>query len=231
MNKTVLMAASAVIALSLANDATAAKKPSLVAHASNHAMAHKFSASNRSLNVLYDQNGSDSGIAVVSQNFESSFDAYDSQSADDFVIEGSAIWRVRELDITGQYFNGSGPMRSATVLFYQDDKMTHLPGALVREYDNLTPSSDNFGSLVINLPHAIGLHHGRHWVSVIANMDFAAGGEWGWENQLDVVGYPAAWRNPGGGFGCPSWDSEQNCLGIGVGDKMFTLKGTSRTRT
>src|SRR5256885_244321 len=45
-----------------------------------------------------------------------------------------------------------------------------------------------------------------YWVSVRANMSFAAGGQWGWDDRTVQDNSEAAWQNPGGGFGvCPSW--------------------------
>jgi hypothetical protein len=44
--------------------------------------------------VVYSQNGTDSGIGIVSQNFESSFDIYDAAAADDFVVKKAKIVEV-----------------------------------------------------------------------------------------------------------------------------------------
>jgi len=69
------------------------------------------------------------------------------------------------------------------------------------------------------------------------NMDFNGpgakppnSGEWGWENQTETVFAPAAWENPGGGFGtgCTTYQQENVCIPDGQGDHMFTLKGKSK---
>jgi hypothetical protein len=188
-------------------------------------------ASNRASVVLYDQHGTDSGIGIVSQNFESSFDAYDSQAADDFVVPGGEKWRVREVDVTGVYFNGSGPARDETVTFYKDDH--GHPGKVISS--DTEAGTDNFGSfsIVLSKEGSPKLKGGSgdgktYWVSVVANLDFFAGGEWGWENQIEVIHNPAQWQNPGGGFGvCSSWDDENVCIPDGQGDHMFTLRGGS----
>src|SRR5437870_4604287 len=59
--------------------------------------------------VVYSQNGTDSGIGIVSQNFESSFDIYDAAAADDFKVNKATIV---EVDVHGVYFNGAGPAQS-----------------------------------------------------------------------------------------------------------------------
>jgi hypothetical protein len=222
------MTASAVAILSFANGAMAAGPPSLATHAKAQTKAHRFLSPDLTLNVLYDQNDSDDGIGIVSQNFESSFDAYDTQAADDFSVPSGDVWRVREVDVTGVYFNGSGPARTVTIAFYRNDPATNRPGRLLREYDNLKITSDDEGSFVILLPRGVGLHHGKHWMAVSANMDFASGGEWGWENRAWTNGLGALWRNPGNGFatGCSDWGVETSCVPAGQsGDDMFTLRG------
>jgi hypothetical protein len=185
---------------------------------------------NRSLSVLYDQTSNDSGIGIVSQNFESTFAAYSSQAADDFTVPAGATWSVKEVDATGVYFNGSGPATSENVIFY---KNSHgAPGDVVAEFDGVV-GSDSFGSFAIDLGKGAKLKGGKHgktyWVSVAANLAFTVGGEWGWENQTTSEGNPAQWQNPGGGFGvCPTWGQENVCIPDGQGDHMFTLRGKSK---
>jgi len=213
-----LLAASAVLALT--GGAFAAGHPG----ATHHGMAKQFahSPTNRGLHVLYDQNDSDDGIGIVSQNFESSFDQYDAQAADDFTVSGGK-WKVKEVDVTGVYFNGSGPATSENVTIYKD-KNGH-PGKVVSA-QTVTGSDSGFGSFVMPID-TVKLKPGHYWVSVQANLDFFAGGEWGWENRTTDNGDPAQWLNAGGGFasGCTDWGQENQCIADGQGDHMFTLKG------
>ena len=171
--------------------------------------------------TIYSNNKTDSGIGIVSQNFESSFDIYDARAADDFPIKKKAV--VSEVDVTGVYFNGSGPARDENVTFYKD--AGGLPGAVVKDYTGVA-GADSFGSFKIKVPKT-KLKKGTYWVSVQANMDFAVGGEWGWENNLETTGAPAAWENPGGGFGvgCATYTNEATCIPDGQGDHMFSLIG------
>jgi hypothetical protein len=176
------------------------------------------------LGTIYSQNGTDSGIGIVSQNFESSFDIYDARAADDFFVNRV---KVAEVDVTGVYFNGAGPASSENVTFYKDRK--GLPGAVLHDFPGLVGSDSGTGSFNIRVTgngKGICCHH-QVWLSVQANMDFSVGGEWGWENQTTVVGSPAAWENPGDGFatGCTAYAVESTCIADGQGDHMFTIKG------
>jgi hypothetical protein len=219
MTKTVLFATAAVLALSVGGVASAAKPVSVSLH---HAKAHTLKGANRAAGILYDQSSNDSGIGIVSQNFESSFDIYDAAAADDFTVPKGSKWKVTEVDAFGVYFNGSGPARDENVTFYHDDHGS--VGAEIASYT--VAGTDSFGSFTIPI-HKTKLKKGTYWVSVQANLDFSAGGEWGWENQTTVEGNAAQWENPGDGFGtgCTSWTTETTCIPDGQGDHMFTLRG------
>jgi hypothetical protein len=177
--------------------------------------------------TLYDQTGNDSGIGIVSQNFETSFDAYDCEAADDFVVPDGAKWRVTEVDITGITFNGSGVAASENLLIYKNRK--GKPGEIVAEHDDVVGTEIN-GSFFIDLGRGVKLKPGRYWLSFQANESFNNQGEWGWEASEAVEGIPSLWRNPGDGFatGCTDWTTETECIPDGQGDQMFALKGRAR---
>ena len=67
--------------------------------------------------------------------------------------------------------------------------------------------TDTAGSLDLALAAPCVLPSGTYWVSVVANMDFATGGQWGWVERTVQSNGASAWRNPGGGFGtpCANW--------------------------
>jgi len=220
MTKTVLFATAAVLALSVG---AASAKPVASQHGTK---AHALKGADRAASILYDQSSNDSGIGIVSQNFESSFDIYDAMAADDFTVPKGSKWKISEVDAFGVYFNGSGPARDENVTFYKDSG--GLPGTAVKSYT--AAGADSFGSFTIPIKKPAKLKAGTYWVSVQANLDFSAGGEWGWENQSTVEGNAAAWQNPGDGFGtgCTSWTAETTCIPDGQGDHMFTLRGKSR---
>lgn len=177
--------------------------------------------------TLYDQTANDSGLGIVSQNFEATFDVYDCQGADDFVVPDGARWRVTEVDIVGTPFNGSGIADSEYLAIYKNRR--GKPGKIVAEYDGIV-GLEHWGSFVIDLGRGFKLRPGRYWLSIQANESFNEQGEWGWEAREDVVGLPSLWRNPGDGFetGCADWTTQTECIPDGQGDQMFALKGRAR---
>jgi hypothetical protein len=221
------LAAGAVAALLVAGLGTGASAgPSVgpgVAHKGGaHALitpsAHK---------SLYDQNDMDQGIGIVSENFgEPIFEIYDSQGADDFTVPSGRQWTVKEVDVTGVYFNGAGPAASENVSFYQSS--SGRPGALIHKYSRIVGVDNGTGSFVIDLGRGVKLGEGHYWVSVQINMRFDCCGEWGWETRTTQHRKPAMWQNPGDGFstGCTTYRALTKCIPVGEGpDFMFALRG------
>lgn len=168
----------------------------------------------------------DTGSAIVSQNFAAGMTQYNSAGATDFPA-GTCI-TLTSVGTTGMYFNGSGPAASVNVLYYNSQTSARVglvhPGSVLAEYDNLAyKDSTGLGSLSVKIPKTKTKKGG--WISFVVNMDFAVGGEWGWEVSSTQPGNPDVWENPGGGFGvCPTWDINVNCTGI-AGDYMVSLIG------
>jgi hypothetical protein len=177
--------------------------------------------------VLYTQNGRQLAGGIPSQNFEESYDRYDSRSADDFQVPKGKTWTISEVDVIGAYFDGVGLAVSENVTFYTN--AGGLPGAIVKDYTGLPGSDNGSGALNIKIPKT-KLKTGTYWVSVQVNMDFSSGGEWAWKSQDTSVGLPAAWENPNDGFGtgCTTYTAEFSCFDDGFGDHLFTLKGKSK---
>jgi Putative Ig domain/Kelch motif len=179
------------------------------------------------LAVLYDQNDNDASNATNSQNFEAANAAFDDFVADDFVVPAGPGWSVSEVTIPGVYFSGTGPANSVNVTFYAD--AAGLPGAVACDRPAEVPSSGlATGSFVIDLSSPCVLAPGTYWMSAQVNMDFSAGGQWGWEDRLVTSNNPAAFQNPGGGFGvCPTWGQRGATCGIDPPgpDQMFTISG------
>ena len=229
MTKTVLLAAAGVFALTGAAYAGGAHHPK--AGVTNHYA--KFMVHSGGGTTLYDQNKDDSGSANTSQNFESSFDAYDNMGADDFKVPSGHTWKVTTVDVTGQYRYSGGSADTANVAFYKSTKKG-LPGKLKAECDNVnTGDSGATGDFTLKLGKCgPKLKAGTYWVSVQANLDFSSPAEqWYWETSTDTNGNPAAWQDPNGGWtnlgipsDCTSWNTLSHCLG-GTGDWMFDLKG------
>ncbi len=171
--------------------------------------------------TIYDQTGNDAGVGTISQNFESTFDAYDSQAADDFTVPAGETWTVFEVDVVGRFTEFSGSFRHANsenVFFYQDSG--GLPGDLIHAFPSLKGTGSENGSFAIPLSgKGLALKTGHYWISVQIGMD-AGYGEWFWDNQTTTEGDPAAWQNPGNGFGtgCTTWEPENECFGTKPGN-------------
>jgi len=187
--------------------------------------------------ILFDNNNNDAGVGISSQNFEVDFDAFDDAAADDFVVPQNTKWHVKQIVVTGIYYNCStcGPATSENVTFYTN--RNQLPNTVKKQYLGLVGTDNGTGSFVIKFPKGDATTlsggtnvNGKHyWVSVQANMDFGVGGQWGWETSTNAVGYENAWENPGDGFGtgCTTWGPQSVCIASTQGpSQMFTLKGT-----
>jgi hypothetical protein len=224
MNKTMLLAATAVLALT-AGGALAGSHPGLFVKPTSLSPIHPTHTSG---STLYDQN-SNFGYGIVSQNFTSgSFGTvYNAAAADDFAVPAGKTWVVKEVDVTGVYFNGSGPANSEIVTFYKNSK--GHPGKMVKSFtDNCTDSAGSFDcDTRAKLDNSAGTKKKTYWVSVVVNMPFVTGqGEWGWVQNTNIHGTEANWENPGNGFGtgCTTWAPNSQCLGL-AGDYAFELKG------
>ena len=180
--------------------------------------------------ILYDQTDFQGVNAFNSQDFETFYDQYDDQAADDFVVTGAG-WTVTTVTTPGVYFNGPGPAPSLHITFYDDDGFG-LPGSPVCDYPVVTTfTGAATGSFTATLSPVCSLTPGTKWVSVVANMDFLAGGQWGWAMRTVFSGNPAAWQNPGGGFGspCDTWGSRAFLCATDTNDEpdqVFRLDGS-----
>lgn len=164
--------------------------------------------------ACYAQRDNDNGIGIVSQNFETSLDAYDNQGADDFAL--TATCNLTTVAVDGIYFNGSGPANSVNVTIYKWKK-SKVKAAKVKCPNSTYTDSTGTGSFIVNCKGT--LKKGKYWVSVQANMDFSVGGEWGWLTNNTVRMDGAVWQNPGGGFGtpCAKYTTLTTCIAAGEG--------------
>src|SRR6266516_1357118 len=174
--------------------------------------------------VLYDQYNNASSVASLSSTF-TDFPTFSSDLADDFVVPGGQTWNVQSIDADGVYFNGPGPAASFNVFFYADSGS--LPGAQVLRATN-QPFTQSGSTFTVNLPSTAILTAGTYWVEIQGNMTFTPNGEWGWTDRTVQSNNPAAWQNPGGGFGfCPTWTVKTVCIPTAGGpDQVYRLNGT-----
>ncbi len=175
--------------------------------------------------VLYDQYNNASANATLSATFDD-FPTFSADLADDFVVPGGETWNVQSIDADGVYFNGVGPATNWNVFIYSNSGT--LPGALV--YSTLNQPVAVVGTtFTVNLTPAAVLGSGTYWIEIQANMDFATQGEWGWTDRTVQSNSPAAWQNPGGGFGvCPTWAPKLAvCVPTAGGpDQVYRINGT-----
>jgi hypothetical protein len=190
------------------------------------------------LAILYNQMNNPGANAVSSQNFETAYDAYDSFGADDFVVPANTSWTIKGVGVNGLYYGcippACGPAASFNVFFHTDNGgLPNDPPAATRaNMAYVVDPDDPPGTFRIKVNPQITIPaspNPRHvWVSVQANLDFNVGGQFGWGVRTVQSNDPAAWQNPGGGFGvCPDWAPMAGCIGIVDPDFQFLLAGTS----
>src|SRR5437868_4896308 len=227
MNKTSLLA-STILALTAAS-ASAAWHPSAFVKPGN---IHPVTPTT---GVLYSQN-SNFGYGIDSQNFTSgSFSAsYNSAAADDFVVPAGHVWKISALDVTGVFYNGSGPATSEIVTFYRNDH--GRPGRVKRSFTltcNLAPQAGYDCTLPKKAGVPLGFKGGaggrEYWLSFVVNCSFVGGcGQWGWVQNTVTHNKPGQWENPGNGFGtnCTTWTNTSSCIAGAADDYAFDLVGT-----
>jgi len=181
---------------------------------------------------LWSQVNEDSGVALSSQNFgESSFDVYDNQGADDFVVPEGENWVIRQIEARGTHWGGSGPLDSMNVVFYRgNDDHPNKPGQILGERPQSLAQAIGFSTnYLVSLAKPVKLPPGHYWVSLQGNLFFAQGGQWGWETTRALTGSHAVWQNPADGFqtGCARYRRLLRCFeGFGQGpDFMYVLYG------
>lgn len=154
--------------------------------------------------ALWDQMNNPGTNSVTSQNFESSFDTFDSFAADQFGIMDD-IWSVTGVEVRGAYYGGSGNAESVNVWFFNNS--AGFPSQVIHSSLNIIPVNGlSSGSFSIQLTEPVSLVEGMYWVCVQANMTFASSGQWGWTTSMTPS--QSVWKNPDGGFGsiCTNWN-------------------------
>jgi len=136
---------------------------------------------------------------ITAQDFESAYDGYDAEGADDFSVPAGDPWTVNQVMVLSSYSDGGGPCELANVRFYADD--AGMPGALLFEHLDAPATPDVDGNLDITIPNTV-LYEGTYWVSVQGRQDFGTAGQWYWSKQASgLIETEFHWQNPGDGFG------------------------------
>jgi hypothetical protein len=179
--------------------------------------------------VLHDQYDNMGTSSFPSQDFEQAIDNYDAQGADDFAVPAGETWNITEVDVYGDYSAGSVGSESFHVFIYQD--AAGLPGPVVYTALNQSYSTGNDIDFVITLSTPAVLTEGTYWVSVQSRMDYNGNDQWYWKDRSLQSNNPAAWQNPGDGFGsgCTAWAVRTSCLGSAGPDYVYRLIGNVST--
>jgi len=179
--------------------------------------------------VCFSSAAADVGDAVTSQNFEDAFNAYDTHAAGDFKCPGATgRFKIKKVSVIGQYTLDGGPADSVNVTIF--NQTSAEPGSVRCSYSNLPYT--NGPSFEIALPSACRVANGKaYWVEVQANMNFDPNGQWFWELGTPADMKQADFKNPGGGFGtpCPQYQNDlylPDCLvGLPGDEVIFTISG------
>ncbi|MFL6241363.1 MAG: hypothetical protein ACJ735_17925 [Actinomycetes bacterium] len=217
-----LVGATTVVAVVLATGpASAGSKASPVGHGT---ITHV--AGPNSLPVLYDQFNNADGDGLVSQVFEPELGAYDSATADDFVVPAGQKWVIKQLVAGGVQYGTTKPL-SVTMYFYNDNG-GGLPGTLAKSAT--ATEGDSGGTLTMKVK-GVKLGSGHWWVAVVANMPSNGfNNRWFFGTRTVQSNSPGAFINNSDawGTGCSAWGQANVCapvLGSGV-DYLFTLYGS-----
>jgi len=240
MMKTLLLATAATLALTGGAVAAANPMSSAGARGTGQRVIH---GPPPGLVTLYDQNIGDAGYGWFSQTL-SSYPQYDEYLADDFLVPAGHTWKVKEVDTTGFFFNGSGPASSVNVLFWNDKRGLPNKDSKVVECDNLIPKSGlDIGSFQLKLPKSCaakmkgGAGGKRYWVTVQANMQgYFTSGYWAWAQNVNVANNQAAGYYYGGGNSVADprclqqFEPISDCWSVGPVDLAFALLGKDSSR-
>lgn len=171
--------------------------------------------------------GDPPGARDSSQDFETSYDAFDTFLADDFEVPDGKVWQIRKIRAFGVFEGAATQVDSADAALYANQGGLPADQPYVKR-DALTKlgdQSDGELSVPINRVAPAGIN----WISVQADLNFLPGdNQWSWlaRNQ---VGLPAAYRNPLDGYegGCTTWMRKiADCeLASGLADQVFLLEG------
>ncbi len=179
--------------------------------------------------TLYDQISNMASLNINSQNYEPTYDAYDNQAADDFVVPaGSSSWAIHRVEVIGDYSGAGIAVNSMNVQFYSN--AAGLPGTLISSQTVVPSIGLSGGNFVLDLNPPVTLASGTYWVSVQANLNGnpdPSWDEWFWTERTIQSSNPAVWRNPGGHWPCVTWAPFASCIqpGFGFPDLLFRLVG------
>lgn len=180
--------------------------------------------------------------AWINQDFEASFDSFDTFLADDFANQ--VAWQIDTLFVPGGLWNGATTLANADNLvfaIYRDSggkpdgdpkgggnppvwSLTVLPAdSRITIENNLSGLPANV-TLALEMP--IRLQPGTYWLVFYPQMNFTSYGQYGRVPAGTTNLSPAKIINPGGGWSFPSTNWENaTVIGMSQHDLAFCLQG------
>ena len=184
--------------------------------------------------VLWDQYANWSGGNFASQDFETTYDAYDVYAGDDF--ENTEPWTIDTIVSRGGFYEYVNLLNATALHWYLYADASGQPAGFPGDGSELwsltlAPTDGQVGlgvyeaeDVVLTLDTPITLPAGHWWLVFFPSLEFGLYGQYGWSGTADAVwGSTAMQANPNGGFGMGSgWWT--NTSGV---DYMFRLEGTA----
>jgi hypothetical protein len=147
--------------------------------------------------VLYDQFGAATNGAPTQDFTSGSYDQYDSEGADDFVVPAGG-WSVTGFNFQNTVSANGNPTSGTFNISVYPNSGT-LPGTpAVCTYANVAATfgaPPQFSPIQVTLPTACALAPGTYWVSMAIALDFTVGGQMFWSlAAAPNIGNPGVFR-------------------------------------
>jgi hypothetical protein len=128
------------------------------------------------------------------QDFETAYDAYDNNAADDFIVT-AGTWDINAVRWIGGIWNGPGTPADAVgynIAFYTDNAgaPSETPIAGTEFYVTAYTYANN--EYLAELPSTVSLADGTYWISIQGVVNYEAVGQYGWApiaNAAPINGY------------------------------------------
>jgi hypothetical protein len=183
--------------------------------------------------VLYDSTPSVTGFHPTIQDFEASQNAGDADAADDFTVPPGHTWSLQRAFVDGRVPSFPGPGTTDLVNVSLYNSSGSLPSATpFYSMQLVSGGATAFPDFDLALPNVPTLGPGTYWFEAQARLDFDSPNNnvWFWGTVSTQRGNPAAYRNPGDGFGngCTSFAvMNSGCVdNVTNPDLAFRLEGT-----
>ncbi len=125
--------------------------------------------------ILYSQLAPWNGNLSTAQDFLDF--AADANVADDFIVPTGETWDINAVKWVGGYYNGTGPLVSVNIAFYND--ATGSPNPTPITSFNIASYTFANNQFIAALPSTVSLTEGTYWISIQGVMAFGSGGQYG----------------------------------------------------